>query len=150
MNPSAQDILRGCVENLEELVAPELASPHAKSAMMCARMLINHVILRLDGEGEALATDCAEKRALFEQLLGEGALPSGVATAAKAMLAQDEPAYTSIAALTERNDAWKRLVEQTTANLAPGETRKRIRQQLLAQVGRENVWCGPALDGPLF
>jgi hypothetical protein len=72
MNPSAQDILRGCVENLEELVAPEISSPHAKSAMMCARMLINHVILRLDQEGAALVEDCREKRRLLATLAEAG------------------------------------------------------------------------------
>ncbi|MCK9541601.1 MAG: hypothetical protein M0R03_06165 [Novosphingobium sp.] len=150
MNPSAQEVLKSCVQNLEELVAPELTSPHAKSAMMCARMLINHVILRLDGEGEALAADCREKRALLAQLAQEGTLDADCAAQVAAMLEAPEPEHTSIATLTARDDAWKRLTERVLAGLGDGEPRARIRRQLAAQISRENACCGPAMDGPMF
>jgi len=150
MNPSAQEVLKSCVQNLEELVAPELANPHAKSAMMCARMLINHVILRLGQEGDALATDCREKRALFARLAEEGALDPDSAADVTAMLEASEPEYTSIATLTERDEAWKRLTERALSRLGDGEPRARIRRQLAAQITRENACCGPAMDGPMF
>lgn len=149
MNPSAQEILRSCVQNLEELVIPEVSSPHGKSALMCIRMLINHVILRLDNEGEALAADSHEKRALFSTLAADGRLPPEIATETDTLCRQEEPGYTSVASLTARNEAWKRLTEKAL-DQADTEMRARIRQQLMTQLERENAWCAPALDGPLF
>ncbi|HMO74613.1 MAG TPA: hypothetical protein PKD99_11740 [Sphingopyxis sp.] len=150
MNPSAQDILRGCVENLEELVAPELTSPHAKSAMMCARMLLNHVILRLEQEGAALAADCREKRKLLCTLADAGEFPASLAAEIGALAADPEPDHTAVAVLTARDDAWKRLFEKALAEPLSPAVRDGLRAQLAAQIGRENSYCAPALDGPMF
>ena len=150
MNPSAQEVLKACVQNLEELVTPGLSDPHAKSALMCVRMLMNHVVLRLDQEGAALAQDCAEKRELFAGLASEGTLDAGVAEEVHALLADEDPRWTGIYALTARDEAWKRVMERALATLDDGEPRERIRRQLLAQVTRENAMCAPALDGPMF
>jgi hypothetical protein len=142
--------LKSCVQNLEELVAPELASPHAKSALMCVRMLINHVILRLDQEGEALAADCADKRAVFAALAAEGLLDPASRAAVEDLLADQEPEWTSVATLTARDEAWKRVTEQALGALGDGEGRERVRHQLARQIARENAFCAPALDGPMF
>jgi len=150
VNPSAQDILRGCVQNLEELVMPEIGSPHGKSALMCIRMLMNHVILRLEHEGAALEVDCHEKRDLFSELLADHAISKEIADAAIDMLGTDEPSYTPIQEMTARNDAWKRLVEQTLGDAGREDVRALVRRQLRAQIERENSYCGPALDGPMF
>lgn len=150
MNPSAQDILRGCVDNLEELVAPELSSPHAKSAMMCARMLINHVILRLDQEGAALVADCHEKRELLSFLAGTGEFSPALAAGVQALGAEPEPEAVSTRQLTERNDAWKRLMETALEEPLSPATRARLRRQLAAQIAREAAYCIPAMDGPMF
>ncbi|KQZ63864.1 hypothetical protein EEB18_007730 [Sphingopyxis sp. OPL5] len=150
MNPSAQDILRGCVENLEELVAPEISSPHAKSAMMCARMLINHVILRLDQEGAALVEDCREKRRLLATLAEAGEFPPALAAEVRTLAADAEPGHIAMADLTARNDAWKRLFERALAEPLAPAVRTSLRAQLAAQIGREAAYCVPALDGPMF
>lgn len=150
MNPSAQEVLRSCVQNLEELVAPELQSPHAKSAMMCVRMLLNHVILRLDLEGQALAVDSAEKRELLSALVADRSVSDGLAEEIATMLGETEPAFTPIDELTARNEAWKKLIEKVLHNAGDGALRLRVRSQLVAQVARENAFCAPALDGPMF
>lgn len=150
MNPSAQDILRGCVENLEELVAPELDSPHAKSAMMCARMLINHVILRLDQEGAALAEDCREKRRLLGTLAEAGEFPASLAAEIRAFAADLEPEHVAVGELTARDDAWKRLFEKALAEPLSPAVRSSLRAQLAAQIRREAAYTLPALDGPMF
>ena len=112
MNPSTQDILRGCVENLEELVMPEVTSPHAKSALMCVRMLINHAIVRIEAEGEWLAGDCREKRELLSKLAKAGELPAPLVAEVATLAGDPEPEHTPLAALTSRDDAWKRLFER--------------------------------------
>ena len=150
MNPPAGEVLHACVQNLEELVAPQLTDPHAKSALMCVRMLINHVILRLAQEGPALAADCAEKHQLFEGLLEQGLLDPALASEIAELLVAPEPVHTPIETLTARDEAWKRVTERALAGLGEGMDRDRIRRQLVTQVTRENAFCGPALDGPLF
>lgn len=150
MNPSTQDVLRGCVQNLEELVMPEVTSPHAKSALMCVRMLINHTIVRIEAEGEWLAADCREKRDLLGALARAGGLPAALAAEVETLAADPEPAYTPVAALTERDDAWKRLFERVLdAPISPA-VRASLRAQLAAQLERENACCAPVLDGPMF
>lgn len=150
MNPSAQEVLKSCVQNLEELVAPGLTDPHARSALMCVRMLLNHVVFRLDLEGEALAADCREKRALFAALAQEGGLDTALASDIAAMCGTDEPAWTPIAEITARNEAWKRLAERVLASHIGSQARTQVRDQLVRQIGRENAMCAPAMDGPMF
>lgn len=150
MNPSTQEILLGCVQNLEELVMPEVSSPHAKSALLCVRMLINHAIVRIEAEGEWLAADCREKRELLAALAKAGELPGPLAAEVETLSADAEPVSVPVALLTARNDAWKRLFEQALdSNLSPA-VRASLRAQLAAQIQRENQCCAPVLDGPMF
>ena len=150
MNPSTQDILRGCVENLEELVMPEVTSPHARSALMCVRMLINHAIVRIEAEGEWLAADCREKRELLSALAKAGELPASLAAEVETLAADAEPAHTPIAVLTSRDDAWKRLFERALEGDLSPAARAALRTQLAAQIQCENQCCAPVLDGPMF
>lgn len=150
MNPSTQDILRGCVENLEELVMPEVTSPHAKSALLCVRMLINHAIVRIEAEGEWLAADCREKRKALSALAQAGELPAPLAAEVEALAADPEPGHTPVAVLTSRDDGWKRLFERALAGDLSPAARAALRAQLAAQIQRENQCCAPVLDGPMF
>ena len=150
MNPSTQEILRGCVQNLEELVMPEVTSPHARSALMCVRMLMNHAIVRIEAEGDWLAADCREKRELLSALAKAGELPAPLAAEVDRLAADPEPEHTPVAALTSRDDAWKRLFERALeAPLSPA-VRASLRAQIAAQIERENQCCAPVLEGPMF
>lgn len=150
MNPLAQEVLKSCVQNLEELVAPDLSDPHAKSALMCVRMLINHVVLRLDLEGDALVEDCRDKRALYSGLADADSFDPSLVFDIRGLLKIEEPVHTPIALITARNEAWKRIAERILASQIDEQTRHSVRAQLQRQIGRENAYCAPAMDRPMF
>ena len=68
MRPSNSDILIGIRANIEELMLPDLLTPHAQSSAQNAMMLLDHVVARLDQEGAGLAADNTEKRQVLSQL----------------------------------------------------------------------------------
>jgi hypothetical protein len=154
VRPTSAQILRGVVANLEELIVPQLEGPHAQSAGANAVMLLEHVILRLESEGEALAADNGEKRALLGSL---GDVPAPLEDAAREVSRRlaDTPeigTYASIAALTEENEQLKSVLDDWLVaihgapELDEAETdrfRAPIRTQLRAQVDREAAFVVP-------
>jgi hypothetical protein len=165
MQPSSVQLLRAVVANLEELVIPQLEGDHARSAAECARMVVNHVILRLEGEGEVLGTDNAEKRLLLAGLattLEAGRTTAGADLAAMVRSELEAlPAtmsYVSMDRLTMENDTLKEVLEQVIIALheaaqALGRVegmRSEIRAQLRAQLDRETSLVVPAMDRPPF
>jgi hypothetical protein len=168
MQPTSADILRAVVANLEELVLPQLEGDHARSAGECARMLVNHVILRLEAEGEVLAVDNAEKRTvllgLARDLSAERVTPdiADLAAAIERGVAAcpDVGEYRSVAALTAENDALKALMDVAVRRLHDARSeldesraaalRAALRVQLRAQIDREASLVAPAMDRAPF
>lgn len=168
MQPTNIEILRSCVVNLEEVVTPNLDDPHARSAALCIRTLLNHVALRLEKEAENLQADSREKRALIAGLIPRlqavgGAAATDLNALAKRLDAgvagiQESPAYIATDVLTEENDALRRLVVdclktlQAQRNVIPSdvfaELKRTIRAQLRAETVRDNATV--LIDGPLF
>ncbi|MEB3071699.1 hypothetical protein [[Mycobacterium] vasticus] len=68
LNPTCPDLLRAIIANMDEVVLPQLEGPHALSAGKNIKLLLAHVIYRLEHEGESLATDNAEKRSVLATL----------------------------------------------------------------------------------
>lgn len=161
MKPTSAQVLRGVVENLNELVVPQLEGPHAQSAVANATMLLEHVILRLESEGEALTADNGEKRALL-QSLGEVPAPlTGAAHRVSEVLAETPAAgtYVSIDALTAENEALKAILDEwlravhgaTDLDEATSQTlRDPVRSQLRAQVDREAELVAPITIDQVF
>lgn len=152
MQPSSIDIVRGCLENLEEMVFPEVSTPHGVSAVRGVRMMLKHLVLRLEKEAAALVLDSKEKRELFSQAAAEAQLDERVrriirqgVEAAPAPLPLVSPE-----ALTAENDHWKRLAERVLAEPGAEPIRGRIRRQLRAQMDREAEYTVAAIDGPFF
>lgn len=158
MRPTSAQILRAVVTNLEELVLPQLQGPHARSAAANAVMLLEHVILRLESEGEALGADNGEKRNLLGSL---DEVPASLHDGAREVMQRlaDTPetgGYASIESLTEENERLKSILDDwltaihAADDLAEEETRRLrapIRAQLRAQVDREARLVVPiALD----
>lgn len=161
MRPTSAQILRGVVANLEELVLPQLEGPHAQSAAANAVMLLEHVILRLESEGRALAADNHEKRALLGSL---GEVPAPLERAAREVSerlvdAPENGTYASIDALTEENERLKSILDDwlmaihSAADVDEAETdrlRAPIRAQLRAQVDREAAFVAPVALERIF
>lgn len=168
MQPTTIEILRSCVVNLEEVVTPNLDDPHARSAALCIRTLLNHVALRLEKEAQNLQDDSREKRALIAGLIPRLQAVGGAAADSLVALAQRldagvgsieaSPAYIATETLTEENDALRRLVVdclktlQAQRNHIPtdvfAELKRTIRTQLRAESVRDNTTV--LIDGPLF
>jgi hypothetical protein len=68
LKPTCPDLLRAVIANIDELVLPQLQGPHARSAANNIKLLLTHVIHRLQHEGNALAADNAEKRTVLAAL----------------------------------------------------------------------------------
>lgn len=171
MQPSNAEILRAVVANLEEVIIPELQTSHAKSAGACARMLLNLVCNRLEREAPLLCDDSAEKRAVLTELAATiDRTPAAASCAPLPALAADVREYLAatphtgthigIEELTVENDELKGLIERAVTTLyehrddlgtdAYTALNQPIRTQLRAQVDRELLLSGPALDGPPF
>lgn len=167
MQPTNLDILRSVVVNLEAEVLPQLEGPSARSSGACIRMLLNHVILRLEGEDEALDADSREKRELLaslaSELRGHGdeqleALATRLGRDAAGVTDPGSPVPT--AALAAENDALKELVATAVDTIHDARGRlgddtcdrllAPVRGQLRAQLDRELALVTPALDGPPF
>jgi len=152
MQPSSIEILRCCVENLEELVIPEVTSRHATSAVNCIRMMLNHVALRLELEPAALSQDNREKTDLLAELEADAALPAALRETIASALGEAGSAAdaSGVEALTRVNEALRRgYVAVLDANISD-DVRRRLRAQMRAQIEREGRYTMPALDGPLF
>jgi hypothetical protein len=146
MQPNPIEILRCCVENLEQLIIPEITSKHGTSAVNCIRMMLNHVALRLELEPAALAEDNLEKRAILEELATEAQIPSAAREAVASALA----GISADADATSVNEGLRRgFIALLDADI-PDEVRRRLRAQMRAQIEREGQYTLPALDGPLF
>jgi hypothetical protein len=168
MQPTNIEILRACVVNLEEVVTPNLEDPHARSAALCIRTLLNHVALRLEKEAHNLQADSREKRELIAGLIPRlRTVAGGAADALKDLAARleqgvrstkENPAYITPEALTEENDALRRLVVDCLKTLQArrgdieaetfAELKRTIRKQLRAESMRDNTTV--LIDGPLF
>jgi hypothetical protein len=166
MQPLPSDILRGVLENLEELVFPQVEGAHAKSVAKCTRILINHVILRLEKEPELLAEDNREKRELLTRAANE--IESGVAAEVPSVaqlvphlrrVASTVSPDQSLPALTDENDGLKaeflsllqRLhAERSALGDAFESLRKPLRAQLRAQMEREQSLVAPAFGSDPF
>lgn len=164
MQPYPSDILRGVLENLEALVFPQLEDDHAKSVAKCTRILINHVILRLEQEIPALLQDSEEKRQLLNKLADDiAALPTPQADSLQSLAQSlrtgaDEPPLSDSAAtlevVTAENDWLKETLEKAIYALHDkreelGEAHfarlnGAIRRQLRAQTERELALVAPA------
>jgi hypothetical protein len=166
MQPLPSDILRGVLENLEELVFPQVEGAHAKSVAKCTRILLNHVILRLERESELLAEDNREKRELLARTADE--IESGAAANVPSVsqlvprlrkvastVGQDQ----SLSALTDENDGLKtefvsllqRLhAERSVLGDAFESLREPLRAQLRAQMEREQSLVAPAFGSDPF
>ena len=165
MQPTNIEILRSCVVNLEEVVTPNLDDPHARSAALCIRTLLNHVALRLEKEAQNLQQDSREKRELIAGLIPRLQSISGDALPALARRLDigvsaiaANPEYITPAALTAENDALRRLVVDCLKTLQAqrdaiatdvfAELKRTIRTQLRAESVRDNTTV--LIDGPLF
>jgi hypothetical protein len=166
MQATSVDILRGSIINLEELVIPNIADPHARSAAMCIRTLLNHVALRLEKGDRNLFDDSREKRQLFADLqksIDETSLPQAVrdgilAAHRRAAEIDAVPVLTTTAALTTENDALRVLTIELlkTLNAAKAEMPaeifatiiKPVREQLDREAERDNGVV--LIDAPLF
>jgi len=154
VRPTSAQILRGVVANLEELIVPQLEGPHAQSAGANVVMLLEHVILRLESEGEALAADNGEKRALLG-LLGDVPAPlEGAAREVTRRLAgiPENGPYVSVDALTDENERLKSVLDgwlsavHAASDVDEAESSRLcapIRTQLRAQVDREAAFVAP-------
>jgi hypothetical protein len=169
MQPTTVELLRGVVVNFEELILPDLKPGHAASAGSCIRMVLNHIILRLEQEPQVLLQDIAEKRALFAQLVEQmdrdpklrGIERLSSLSGRMAALAKTTPAtgYVPVGDLVALDDEMKTAVSDLIEELhaqrdAIGEAfdtmREPIRLQLRAQMDREIGMVAPAMDGPMF
>lgn len=171
MQPNCIQILQSIALNLEELILPALDQPHAKSAAVAARGLLEHVILRLEKEGAALEEDNSEKRQLLAAICetikntAELSQISDLAELAsrlseKADLTPQSPKYVAIDTLADENDTLKELLETAIVTLyqhheeidAPTfeALRQPIRHQLRAQLDREVSFVSHDYQGWVF
>ncbi len=170
MQPTPTNILRGVLENLEALVFPHIQDPHAKSVAKVTRILIDHVILRLDQEIPTLLTDSAEKRALLARLAQDiASLPHEQAGGLSMIVdtlkaAAERPAPSDVAAtleiITADNDRLKEAVEKAIYALYDARSQLTettfarlngaIREQLRAQTERELALVAPAYGNDPF
>lgn len=171
MQPTCIQILQSIALNLEELILPALDQPHAKSAAVAARGLLEHVILRLESEGAALEEDNSEKRQLLtticetiqnsselSQISDLAELASRLSEGGKQTPAS--PKYVAIDALADENDTLKGLLEMAIVTLYQHHDeinasslealRQPIRQQLRAQLDREVAFVSHDYQGWVF
>lgn len=158
MHPSITRILQGIVADLDHLILPQLKGPQAESAGQCARMLLDHVIHRLENEGPSLHADSLEKRQVLQEIAR--LLTATPATAEHPQLQSlvcgiregidripPTPRFISFEEITAENDRLKALMETAITVLherrseldskAYDDMRKTIRHQLRSQLNRE-------------
>jgi hypothetical protein len=151
MFPLPAEILRGVLENLDEIVFPQVQDAHGGSVAKCSRMLIKHVILRLENEPQMLAADSAEKRELLAVLAAESASSGNeqlVALGSQIATVLDEATpgpEAGLAAQTAGNDRLKAAFDTVLIGIGVTgldsswveKARDRLRNQMRAQMNRE-------------
>ena len=167
MQPLPVNILAAILENLDSIVFPEISSPHARSTAKCTRILLNHLILRLEAEPMLLIQDSNEKRAMLAELASDAAslehVPPALLHALVAAVSPTVPhseTNAGLECLTTENDRLKAVVEDLLILLRGARTslgeavfthlNDRMRKQLSAQVERELSLVAPAFEGDLM
>lgn len=167
MRPSSKQLLAGIKWSFETYAVPDISSRLGKSAARSIDMLLDHLLERVDGEGEVLMEDNQEMRTLFRDLtgllgpaLGDGAgaeLRSAVSELKKKLEKQYRPAesYPGVESLTEENEDLKRTLvgliravqgDRSALSAATHEEADQmIRTQLRSQLDREHQWIAPIL-----
>jgi hypothetical protein len=160
LRPTSIQILRAVLANLDELILPQLAGAHAQSAGTNAKMLLEHVLVRLESEGLSLAADNHEKRALLHEL---SAIVSSVPTPRTAGeidildkrldAIPEHGRYVTVESLTEESDLlrgltndWILTLHRHRDALAPetfDAARESLRKQLRAQLDRDAALVAP-------
>jgi hypothetical protein len=165
MQPTSIQLLQAVVANIEELMLPQLQGDHARSAGENARMVLNHVILRLACEGQMLADDNREKRqtldAFAEAISSSGGDLSALSGRLRSGLERiaEQGDYRPVEALSQENFQLKQLMNDAVMGLHAGKDelgpryeslRGGLRTQLRAQLDREASLVGPAFDRARF
>jgi hypothetical protein len=131
--------------------------------------VLNHVVLRLENEPQALLQDNAEKRELFGRLSAlidrdaaarsVGRLPELARTMSALAQERAPDSYVPTERLVQTNDRLKEVADQLIQQLhahraelgdAFDAIRQPLRRQLRAQMDREVAMIAPAMDGPMF
>jgi hypothetical protein len=157
LNPTCPDLLRAVMTNLDELVLPQLEGPHARSAAKNIKLLLTHVIYRLEHQGGALATDNAEKRAVLAALteqVGAGDLQARLDAIPSA------GSYVDIDELAEEAAQLRQLAIDTSLHVhrnrdAIGADRAAallspLRTQLRAQLDRDRAAVGHLTPAEIY
>ena len=167
MRPSSKQLLAGIKWSFETYAVPDIRSRLGLSAARSIDTLLDHLLERVDGEGEVLTEDNEEMRTLFRDLtgllgpaLGDGAgaeLRSAVSALHEKLEKQYRPAgsYPHVESLTEENEDLKRTLvgliqavqgHRSALSAATHEEADRmIRAQLRSQLDREHQWIAPIL-----
>ena len=167
MRPSSRQLLAGIKWSFQTHVVPDVSSRLGRSAARSIDALLEHLLERVDTEGELLVEDNTEMRDLFSDLgsllgpeLGKGPdanLRDAVAQMNDSLQHQYRPpgSYPGIASLAEENEDLKRtlveLIKALRANRRAlsastyEEADRLIRAQLRGQLDREHRWIAPIL-----
>lgn len=135
MRPSVDEQLRGTCRILEEVVAPSVSDPYARTIL--AGLIAN--LRMLNQAIPAVAGFLQHDNQASAQLLAElaPALPKPLAEAISLALAQAQPAATDAAALEQHNQALRDLLAQAVCceTLTP-ELQTKIKRHLMDRASR--------------
>ncbi|TAM64460.1 hypothetical protein [Mycobacterium sp.] len=148
LNPTCPELLRAVIANLDELVLPQLEGPHARSSVKNMKLLLTHVIHRLEHEGPELAADNAEKRVAITELVELAPDLDGAAELGRRLeKIPSAGSYVAVATLADEAGQLRQLaidasllVHGNTAALGQekaDELLAPLRRQLRAQLGRD-------------
>jgi len=157
LNPTCSDLLRAVIANVDELLLPQLNGPHAISAAVNIKLLLVNVLQRLEHEGNDLATDNVEKRAVLATLADNvdapelrsrlDAIPRAGNYVAIKQLAEEAIALRQLAvdsSLHVHRNAATIGEEKAAALLGP------LRSQLRAQLNRDGAAIGHLTPAEIY
>ncbi len=144
MRPTIGEQLGGTCRILEEVIAPEVASPHAAEAL---RGLVKNLRMLETGWGAVLPFlhwDNAETAALLQR--ARPAVPAGLAERIGTCCATPRPDPFDVSATQQRNDALRGLLSEVVAGIdAEAPVHGEIVAHLRVRTGRYPMRSVPDL-----
>lgn len=162
LKPSSPALLATVRSALKDTVAPELTDIRARSALTSIDMILRHVALRIEDEGQVLTDDAIDARALLGGALGwldgQGAQACAEAIRAALAITRDPAVYPSLAMMGEEAGHLRALVRDVLVLLLEHEAAGRadaasdtlhdaLRGYLGRQIEREAQLVEPAFRG---